>query len=117
MVDGTPTQSIEKAVTQRTSLGRLAKQDGSQLRNKAQKKHLRFVPSSIVTVVGTGARGEMDAQDRRPLPPPDPYRELLSLPPKTGLDRGRRCHTWAKFSCPCGTKRNDHGPSSPKGNR
>jgi hypothetical protein len=54
MVDGTPTGTIENGSMQCTSLGRLAKQDGSQLWNKAQKKHLCFVPSSIVTVVGTG---------------------------------------------------------------
>jgi hypothetical protein len=66
MVDGTPTGTIENDGTLRTSLGRLAKQDSSQLRNKAQKKHLCFVPSSIIAVVGTGSRVQMNAKERRP---------------------------------------------------
>jgi hypothetical protein len=36
------------------------------IRNEAQKKHLSFVPNSIVEVAGTGSRVKMNAKERRP---------------------------------------------------
>jgi hypothetical protein len=41
-------------------------QDGFLIWNKAQKKHLSFVPRSIVAVAGTGSRVKMNAKKRRP---------------------------------------------------
>ena len=37
-----------------------------QLRDKAQKEHLSFVPRSIVEVAGAMSRVEMYAKERRP---------------------------------------------------
>jgi hypothetical protein len=51
---------------QRAGLGRLAKQDGFQLWNEAQKEHLSFVPKSIVAVAGPASRVKMNAKKRRP---------------------------------------------------
>jgi hypothetical protein len=36
-------------------------QDGFLIRNEAQKKHLSFVPKSIVAVAGTGSRVKINA--------------------------------------------------------
>jgi hypothetical protein len=47
-------------------LGRLVMQNGFLIRNEAQKKHLSFVPRSIVAVAGTGSRVKMNAKERRP---------------------------------------------------
>ncbi len=72
MVDGTgrlPSKVIE---IQRASRGRFANERPIfqlpifQLRNKAQKKHLNFVPGSIVKVAGALSRVEMNAKERRP---------------------------------------------------
>jgi len=47
-------------------LGSFSMQDGFPIRNEAQKKHLSFVPKSIVDVVVTGSRAKMNAKERRP---------------------------------------------------
>jgi Transposase IS116/IS110/IS902 family len=44
----------------------IAMKNGFLIRNEAQKKHLSFVPRSIVAVVGTGSRVKINAKERRP---------------------------------------------------
>jgi len=40
--------------------------DGFLLWDEAQKKHLSFVPMSIVAVAGTASRVKINAKERRP---------------------------------------------------
>jgi hypothetical protein len=41
-------------------------QDGFQLWDEAQKKHLSFVPRPMMKVAGAMSRVEMNAKERRP---------------------------------------------------
>jgi hypothetical protein len=67
---------------QRAGLGRLAKQDGFQLWNEAQKRTLIFVPRSIVAVVGPQEGFFVRSSGKRGFTEADAViRGLFSFPP------------------------------------
>jgi hypothetical protein len=66
MADGT-SRLPSKMISSTGELWSRMRKDGfSQLWNEAQKKHLSFVPGSMVGVAGPASRVEMNAKERRP---------------------------------------------------